>query len=382
MQDKPTIMIVDDKENNVRLLESFLFPCGYQVIKAYEGRQALQLLEENVVDLIFLDIIMPGLNGFDVLKIIKGNEKNRFIPVVLLTAITSKENRIKGLEMGADDFISKPFDSSELLARTKSLLRIKTLYDRLQQSYEDVKKAEKSRELITHMVAHDMRSPLYVIHGSLELLSSKLEKRFFIRLEDFDDFLNPLTILRMCKRLEKLIDDMLDTCKMEDGRFVLTRESVDICDLSRKLINEYKGEAVKKAGKLHCQATDDIPLIEVDRNLITRVLENLIFNALKNISAKGEICLRAFFDISAGLVHISVVDNGCGIPPEYHSRIFDKYAQVRMKKEGVVHSPGLGLTFCKMAVEAHGGNIWAESIPGKGSAFSFTLPVRGGLMVQ
>lgn len=375
MQNKPTIMIVDDKENNVRLLECFLLPYDYRVIKAYDGRQALQLLEEAAVDLIFLDIVMPGLNGFDVLKIIKGNEKNRFIPVILLTAVTSKQNRIKGLELGADDFISKPFDSSELLARTKSLLRIKTLYDRLQQSYEDLKKAEQGRELITHMVAHDMRSPLLVIHGSLQLLSAELEKRFTC-LEEFDDFLHPRTILRMCKRLERLIDDMLDTCKIEDGRFVLTRESVDVGDLLRKLINEYKGEAVKKAAKLHFQTTNDIPQIEADRNLITRVLENLIFNAMKNIPDKGEICLKAFFDISAGLVLISVADNGRGIPPEYLSSIFDKYAQVRIKREGVTHSPGLGLTFCKMAVEAHGGNIWVESAPGRGSTFSFTLPVR------
>ncbi len=371
MKDKPTIMIVDDEESNVKLLESFLLPYGYEVARAYDGTRALQLLEEVSIDLIFLDIIMPGLSGFDVLREIKESEKNRFIPVVLITALASKENRITGLEIGADDFMSKPFDSTVLLARTRSLLRIKSLYDRLQQSYEDLKRAEKSKELMTHMIIHDLNNPLMVMTSSLELMSLELEGRF-----SSNDIIAPVNILRACKRMQRLIDNILDTCKMEDDRLRLEYESIDISGLFYDLTNEYKGEALARQTKIYSCVKDDVPQVTVDVNLITRVLENLISNALKCIK-KGEIGLNAFFDEAADSVYINVTDNGRGIPSEYLARIFDKYEQVEMKKKGVTRDSGLGLTFCKMAIEAHGGKIWAESELGKGSAFTFSLPVPG-----
>lgn len=370
MKDKPTIMVVDDEENNVRLLESSLLPYGYEVAKAYDGSQALKLLEETAIDLIFLDIIMPGLSGFDVLKEIKESKKNKFVPVVLISALASKENRIKGLEIGADDFISKPFDTTELLARTRSLLRIKSLYDSLQQSYEDLKRAEKSKELMTHMIIHDLNNPLMVVTSSLECMSLELEGRF-----SSNDVIAPANILRACKRMSRLIANILDVSKMEDGRLKLEYESIDISNLFSELISDYKGEALAKKAKIYSHVEDDVPQVTVDVNLITRILENLISNAVKSIRSNGEIRLNAVFDEAADSVRISVVDNGYGIPLEYLTKIFDKYEQVKMKKKGIAHDSGLGLTFCKMAVEAHGGNVWAESGPGKGSAFTFSIPV-------
>ncbi|MFH1673519.1 MAG: hybrid sensor histidine kinase/response regulator [Pseudomonadota bacterium] len=372
MQDTPTIMVVDDEESNVRLLESFLIPRGYNVVKTYSGEEALRLLEEAAIDLVFLDIIMPGMSGFDVLREIKESEKNRFVPVVLLTGLASKEHRIKGLEMGADDFMSKPFDATALLARTRSLLRIKSLHDRLQQSYEDLKRVEESKELMTHMIVHDLRSPLMVIHSSLELMSLEMEDHF-----SPDDIIAPRNIMRSCKRMAGLINNILDICKLEDGRLKLEYESIDISKLFYELINEYEGETLAKKAKMYSRVEDNVREIKADIDIIIRVLENLISNAFKSIRDNGEVWLNAVFDEVAGSVRICVSDNGYGIPPEYLTKVFDKYEQVEMKKKGIVHHTGLGLTFCKMAVEAHGGHIWVESEPEKGSAFTFTLPVSG-----
>lgn len=370
MKDKPLIMVVDDEYSNVRLLESFLLPQGYTVVDAYDGGEALQLLAKEAIDLIFLDIVMPNLSGFDVLKVIKKSKRNKFIPVVLLTALASREDRIKGLEMGADDFITKPFDASALLARTRSLLRIKFLYDRLQQSYEDLKRSEESKELLTNMIVHDLRNPLMVMNSSLELMSMELKDHF-----SPDDIIAPVNVLRACRRMQRLIDNILDICKMEDGNLRLEYGPVHIPSLFSELINDYKGETLARSARIRSHAEDDVPQITADLNVIARVLENLISNAFKNIDDNGEIWLNAVFDKATDTVHISVTDNGCGIPQEYLDKIFDKYEQVRLKKQGITHDSGLGLTFCKMAVNAHGGRIWAESEPGKGSAFTFSLPV-------
>jgi two-component system sensor histidine kinase/response regulator len=369
MQDKPTIMVVDDEDSNVRLLESFLIPYGYNVVKTYSGEEALRLSEEAAIDLVFLDIIMPGMSGFDVLREIKESEKTRFVPVVLLTGLASKEHRVKGLEMGADDFMSKPFDSTELLARTRSLLRMKSLYDRLQQSYEDLKRVEESKELMTHMIVHDLRSPLMVIHNSLELISLEMEDHF-----SPDDVIAPSNIMQTCERMAGMIDNILDVCRLQDGKLKLEYESIDISKLFYELINEYEGETLAKKAKMYFRVEDNVREIKADIDIITRVLENLVSNAFKSIRDNGEIWLNAVFDEVAGSVRISVSDNGYGIPPEYLAKVFDKYEQVEMKKKGIVHHTGLGLTFCKMAVEAHGGNIWVESEPEKGSTFTFAIP--------
>jgi two-component system sensor histidine kinase/response regulator len=288
----------------------------------------------------------------------------------LLTALASKEHRIKGLELGADDFMPKPFDYTELLARTRSLLRMKSLYDRLQQSYEDLKRVEESKELMTHMIVHDLRSPLMVIQSSLELMSLELKGHF-----SSNDVIAPANILRACKRMSRLIDNILDVSKMEDGRFKLECESINIPSLFRELIDEHKGEAVAKQTKTHSLVEDNLPQVKADINIIRRVLENLVSNALKSVRDNGEIWLMADFEEVADSVRVSVADNGYGIPPEYLGKIFDKYEQVRMKKKGITHNTGLGLTFCKMAVETHGGKIWVESEPGKGSTITFSLPV-------
>ncbi len=366
---RSTIMVVDDEQSNLALLEAFLLPHGYDVIKASDGEQALNMLKSTPVDLMFLDIIMPGMSGFDVLREVKKNEADTFIPVVLLTAHGSKEHRVTGLEMGADDFMSKPFDSSVLLARTRSLLRTKDLYDRLQQSYNDLKLAEENKELITHMMVHDLRNPLMVIYNSLELMSSELKDQF-----SPEDVIAPGNIMRACRRMATMIDNILDIGKMEDGRLQLVLESIDLSELLQELINEYRAEAVAKGAKIHCYVADSVPRFWADKNFLTRVLENLISNALRYLPDKGEVCLNAFLDDAANMVVISVIDNGVGIPPEYLDKIFDKYEQVNLRKKGIIHTTGLGLTFCKMVVEAHGGRIWAESKPGKGSVFSFAIP--------
>src|SRR3990172_970978 len=133
---RPKILCVDDEPANLRLLDAILAPCGYEVVKAADGKEALEVIGEQKVDMVLLDVILPGINGFEVCRKIKENESWRMIPVVLITGLRSKEDRIRGIEAGAEDFISKPYDSGEVLARIRMLLKMKDLNDRLRAAYD------------------------------------------------------------------------------------------------------------------------------------------------------------------------------------------------------------------------------------------------------
>src|SRR3989339_1262304 len=168
---KNTVLIVDDAEKNLKLLEAFLMPEGYNILKALTGEECLEILGKGNVDIVLLDVMLPGKSGFEVCREIKSNGRTKFLPVVMVTALKEKEDRIKGIEAGADDFLTKPVDKHEMSARVKSLLRIKMLHDKLQKSYEDLGRLERIKEDLSRLVVHDMNNILTSISMSLELIS-------------------------------------------------------------------------------------------------------------------------------------------------------------------------------------------------------------------
>ena len=377
MTERPKILIVDDEERNIKLLKGMLALEGYDIFGALEGEEALKLVYDEYPDLILLDVMMPGMDGFEVSRRLKEDEKTRMIPVVMVTALMEKEYRIKALESGADDFLTKPVDNSELLARVKSLLRIKSYHDELADSYrmmaaknEELHELEEMKDGLTHMIIHDLRSPVSAISMSLELLV----------LDNQDLSERQLNIVKQClsscSNLDMQVCSLLDINKMEEGKLVLKKEMTDIVDMIGHVLEEFMERIKSRHISLSFPRPDNISPVPVDRKLMERVIANLMSNATRHAPDQGRIDLTIDFHREKSNVALRIRDNGPGLPPEYHQKIFEKFAQVGLKKQNVsVGSSGLGLAFCKMAVEAHDGRIWVESEgDGRGCAFFFEVP--------
>ncbi|MCD4716671.1 MAG: response regulator [Desulfobacterales bacterium] len=321
--------------------------------------------------------MMPGTDGFEVCRSLKQDEKTRAIPVVMVTALREREHKIKAMNAGADDFLSKPVDSFELLVRVKSLLRIKSYHDDLQESYKEIAekneklhKLDKMKEGLTHMVVHDLNNPITAISGSLELLL--MDKELFPE--------NQIRTLEKCvsycKDISQLIQRLLDIRKMEEGKLQPNKEMTDPVELIDGVMEQFLPKIETKRLTLCFPKPGNRFSIEMDHGLIKRVVANLINNAIRHAPEGGRIEIDVGLSSAKGNFCISIKDNGNGLEPQYHKKIFDKFEQVDLKQAGVeTGTSGLGLAFCKLATEAHGGEMWVESKgENQGCTFSFTIP--------
>ncbi len=372
------ILLVDDEPVNLKILKAMLVPEGYEVFTAENGLEALEKLNTENPDIVLLDVMMPEMDGFEVCKKIKAQKDKRMIPVLMVTALQDKIHRQQAMEAGADDFLSKPIDRIELLIRVKSLIRIKTYSDELLESYEIVKeknqeleRLELAKEGLTHMIVHDLRGPLTNISMNIDMClmqtegGSKLEK-----------YLSNAG--RQCLYLDEMIQGLLDIYRMEQGKLKLDRQVSSPCDLLSEVIDFFKPQIEAKHLVLQVDVASNLPDILVDPRLIRRVISNILDNAIRHTPKAGSIWVKAKSDSKKKCITFSITDSGPGLDKKYHCRIFDKFEQVRLKKEGVTSgSIGLGLAFCKMATEIHGGRIWVSNREdGTGCSFSFTLPTN------
>ncbi|MBI4846509.1 MAG: hybrid sensor histidine kinase/response regulator [Candidatus Omnitrophica bacterium] len=362
-----TILVVDDEPEILNIVVNGFSRFGFKMVTALNGEDALEIVAKDKIDLILLDIMMPGINGFDVLKKIRDNKQTWHIPVIMVTALNAPNDRIRGIEAGCHDFISKPFILEELLAKTRFLLKIKFLYEQLERSYEKLKSLEIMKDNLTHMVIHDLKNPLNTILLGLEFL----QKRFQSKLAP-EEKISLAVALRACYELKAIMDDLLDINKMEAGKIKLRLEKFDLAVLITEVIEQMKVIIVDSSKVLSSQIDKKMPEICADRKIIKRVIANIVNNAVKFTPSNGTILIKASFDKASNNFCVQIKDSGEGIPEEYLETIFDKFVQLNNNKFNVGH--GLGLNFCKLMVEAHGGNIRVESKPGKGSNFIFTLP--------
>jgi len=374
-----TILIVDDDEKNITLLKAYLQAEKYKIFQALNGEEALKMVNDFNPDLILLDVMMPGIDGFEVCTRLKTEEKTKMIPVVMVTALKERADRIKALEAGADDFLSKPVDRTALLARVKSLLRVKSYHDELLKSYKEIalknerlKELERIKEGLTHMIIHDLNNPLSAIYGNLEMIKVENQNLSETELDTIDK------CLAYSLGLRQMIQGLLDIHRMEEGKLQPVKELTNVTEMLADLMEQFIARAEMDQISLTFSNSGEVPSVRIDPNLIKRVIANLLSNAIRHTPEGGEIEVTTGFLAEKNSIAFSVKDNGNGLAPEYHQRIFDKFEQVELKDSGVkVGTGGLGLAFCKMAVEAHGGEIWVESEgEGKGSIFYFIIPVE------
>lgn len=363
---RKTILIVEDEELNREILRDLLGVQGYRTIEAVDGATGLEMARRERPDLILLDVMMPGMSGFEVCRRLKSDYATQLIPVVLVTALTDKASKLEGVEAGADDFINKPVDLTEFQARVRSLLHTKALHDELQQRYRDLAQAEKMREGLMHMVVHDLRSPLTTLLGYFELLDQQghiaagHEARGMVE-----------EVKHSGQVLEDMLNDILTFSRLEAGEMRLNYDVVELEPLLSKMETDIGGQIADKQLMLLKEMPQEPVMVKADPRILHRVLANIVGNAVKFSPVGGEIIVAAEQDTET--VSLSVRDKGPGIPAEFHGKIFEKFGQVNLQETSRTFSFGLGLAFCKMAVEAHGGTIGVESELGTGSAFWFTM---------
>lgn len=373
------VLVVDDLPANLRLLEGILKVAGYEVVTATSGAQALEQMADNCPDVLLLDVMMPDMDGFEVCRRVRAENETSWLPIVMVTALQEVTDRVAALEAGADDFLTKPVEEVEVVARVKSLVRVKRQRDELERSYHDLRRAESMRDALSAMIVHDLRTPLTAVLGAVETLL----------LSEPDAFQKELIEIcgRSSRRLLSLVNDLLDVSKMESGQMVLEKTLVEVEPMVQEALTltiPFDGKkwltAQGREIQVETSISTDVSDVEADRDLLCRVLVNLLGNSAKFTPNGGRINLsvepyRDGHDTDA--LRFSVKDTGPGIAPEDHERIFEKFGQVERAHAGRRLSTGLGLTFCKLAVEAHGGHIWLESTLGEGSTFHFTIPCSG-----
>jgi len=369
------ILVVDDDLSNLDMLSRRLEFQGHEVARARSGQEALDMMHARVFDLVLLDIMMPDMDGYEVLAKLKADELLQHVPVIVISALNELNAVVRCIEMGAADHLSKPIDSTRLKARISACLdkkrghdREALLFDQLRQSHERLQALERQREDLTRMVVHDLRTPLTSVIAAMQTM------------EMVGD-LNPLQkevvdiAISGSGALLSMINDLLDFEKMESSDMKLDYSALSVADLIASAVAQVAPLAEQKQLKLLQKIAADLPPFEGDEDKLRRTLVNLLGNAIKFTPPGGHVTVEAYRSQEGNSVEFSVQDNGEGIPEEAFGRIFEKFGQVESRQGGRTMSTGLGLTFCKLAIESHGGHIRVESEPGQGSTFSFTVPL-------
>ena len=362
------LLVVDDDAANRDVLSRRLKRQGHHVTTASNGHDTLRLLREGRFDAVLLDIMMPDMDGYEVLGQIKTDEALQHIPVIMISALSEVQSVVRCIEAGAEDYLTKPFNPVLLRARVGASLEKKrgrdretALYEQLQQNYRRLQELEKMRDDMRNMIVHDLRTPLTALIVGLEMVGGK----------GLDDSQSEMMGIATdgAKTLLGMINDLLDVEKMESGGTSLHYESVAPWELVSGAISQVDALAEVQRTSLVAEVAPDLPRFDGDANKLTRTLVNLIANAIRFTRA-GTVTVAA--TLGPGHIRFAVRDTGSGIPAEAFERIFEKFGQV---DAGSKVGTGLGLAFCKLAVEAHGGTIAVESTPGVGSTFSFTVPL-------
>jgi signal transduction histidine kinase len=367
-EDVPNVIVVDDTPANLQLLTGMLKERGYKVRPVPSGKLALQAAKNDPPDLILLDIMMPEMDGYEVCERLKADEKLREISVIFISALNETMDKVKAFGVGGVDYVTKPFHFEEVNARVSTHLELQRQRRRLKENYEQLRRLEELRDNLVHMVVHDLRNPLTGISGFLDLTLA-LEKETLT--EDGLEYLQ--TAKRSTKAVIDMVSAVLDVSKMEAGEMKLHLVECDLVRIAADLMSDM--QSLKEAREMILNAPPVPVTVVADKDLILRVIQNLLGNALKFTPSDGWI--RLGIEPDENRVCVRVWDNGPGIPPEYQERIFEKFGQVEARANRQKHSTGLGLTFCKLAVEAHGGSVGVESEVDKGSTFWFVLPKEG-----
>ncbi|MDM8559971.1 response regulator [Candidatus Parabeggiatoa sp. HSG14] len=393
MSHKGTVLIVDDIQENVSVLFRFLSNEGFKVLVAQSGKQALRTFDFANPDVVLLDVMMPGMDGFEVCTILKSQEKTQNIPIIFMTALADTVDKVKGFELGAADYITKPLQQEEVLARINAHLNVyklqkqledknytlqqqnetlETVVKALQKAKQTAETANLTKTQFMANISHELRTPMNAIIGYSELLKEEAEDL------SATDFISDIDKINMAgKHLLDLINDILDLSKIETGKMELCLETFDVHALIQEVVTIIQPLSENNAKILEISCADDIDVMQSDPVKVRRILVNLLNNAFK-FTEQGTIKLTVLRkrEDNAEWINFTVSDTGIGMTPEQQHKIFQVFTQVDASSTRKYGGTGLGLTITKRFVDMMLGIINVESELRQGSSFIVSLPLN------
>lgn len=365
------ILVVDDISKNLQVVGTMLRNEGYHVMPATSGVQALERAHAQPPDLILLDLMMPEMDGLEVCSRLKAGPLTRRIPIIFLTASNEMEHLMKGFEAGAVDYITKPFNAPELLARVRTHLELKHARERLREMNEE-------KNEFMGIAAHDLRNPLGAIAGYAEIILEEAASLQPAPAESFDRSRQEMTdcarrINATSKRMAEMVQNLLDANRIERGEMQLNLALTELGPALNSVVASQRPHATAKQQTIHLELPLTPATALVDASITVQVLENLVSNAVKYSPPGRNIYVR--LKSSPESVRCEVKDEGPGLSAEDQKKLFGKFARLSAKPTGGEHSTGLGLSIVKKMVEAMNGQVWCESELGRGATFIVTLPV-------
>jgi len=363
----PAILLVDDRPENLTAMEAALEPLGFQIDTALSGEDALRKLLVDDYALVVLDVQMPGIDGFETAKAIKGRDRTKNIPILFLTAISrEEEHRLAGYESGGVDYLFKPIAPDLLRAKVGVFAQLHLKQLELERKTADLERSNRDLEQFSYVASHDLQEPLRVVNGYLELLEEHLGGSLDAEARGWIDKAKGTT-----SRMAQLVNDLLAYARAGAGRGTSASraDDVDLDDAVRTALSHLSVTVEERRAKI--EVVGDLPAVHaVDREIV-QVVQNVVANALKHAAAEPKVKISAA-PADAAMVELVVADNGPGVPETDMERIFGMFERV----DGSPYpGTGLGLAICRRIVEQRGGRIWmTPNDDGPGVAVHMTWP--------
>ncbi|MGB9774956.1 MAG: hybrid sensor histidine kinase/response regulator [Anaerolineae bacterium] len=364
----PCILVVEDHEPLLNAIRMVLERAGYSVLTATDGQKGLEVMKRVRPDLIVADIMMPNMDGYEFYQAVRACPDGLTIPFIFLTARTTREDVLRGKEMGAEDYLTKPFDPQELLVVVRSRLR----------RAEEVRQVTASefdhlKQQIVTILSHELRTPLTYITGYTELALGELPS---LSPEALQQFLEG--IRRGSERLNRVVQDLLTLIRLDTGQAatefrLLVRPHENFAEIVRETVRRYEPLATQNGVLLEARVPPELPPVPLCEPFFADALGRLVDNGIKFSRGKGKrVVVEA--GVSGDWVEVSVADNGVGIRAEEIPHLFERFRQIdreRLEQQGI----GLGLAIARELIRLHGGDITVESVYGAGSRFTIRLPL-------
>lgn len=366
-----TILIIDDQVDNFEIMEALLSNDAYQLYYASSGIKAFSLLETVEPDVILLDVMMPEMSGTEVCKRLKSSDIHKSIPVIMVTALDTKEDLAHALDQGANDFVTKPINSLELRSRVRAHLRTKSEHDELKKLLKLREEALMLREDLSNMIVHDLRNPLATIILAAGIVQRYMDMDNIDRLDQRPLILKKIAqILESGHKLEEMIAGLLLMAKLESDKILFNPVPTDLYELGVRAIKDFELVANSCEIQLISDLPDPNKTVLTDATILRRVIDNLLSNALK-FSPKGSQVALSLEYLSENHFRVQVTDTGEGINKIEKEKIFEKFEIGNLKKN--TSQTGLGLAFCKIAIEAQGGTLAIADNTPQGAIFMIEI---------
>lgn len=363
-----TLLVVDDLPDNIKVLLEFLSKANFRVLMAKNGSQGIEMAKDALPDLILLDIMMPDMTGFEVCQVLKSQPLTQDIPVIFITALTDTTNKIQGFELGGADYITKPFQQKEVVARVSAHINLYQLQRRFKEHAQELKRRNQELDAFAHTVAHDLKNPLGGVIGITEVMMQRCFANSSLPIAEKCRE-NLSFVLRAGYQMNSIIESILLLAGVSRQQEI-TIQVLEMSDIFQQVLQDLKPMFTDYQGEV--QGPQLWPQVKGYAPWIREVWSNYLSNALKYGGKPPRIEVGATVLEDEKMVQFWIDDNGPGLSPEDQSSLFIPFTRLHTNR---AQGHGLGLSIIQKIVEKLGGQVGVESMLGQGSRFYFTLPM-------